>query len=212
MKKPVVNFYLDFLSPYSYFAWLGHTDLPCDFKYLPIPMGSLFSHWEMKGPGQIPPKRDYLLKQCFIYAAKHGIEFKPPLSHPFNPLYVLRIADSQDGAMQKQLITLFFEAIWSRGMDLSSPDTIAELLQENGLSVELIDQATTNEVKQKLKSNVKRAIASRVFGVPSFECDGELFWGNDSLKLLREKLDGEMGDWDKKLYNSIIQRYNDLSP
>ena len=35
------------------------------------------------------------------------------------------------------------------------------------------------------------AIARGVFGVPTFGCDGRLFWGDDALPMLRAALAGE---------------------
>jgi len=38
---------------------------------------------------------------------------------------------------------------------------------------------------------VTDAVALGVFGVPSFVVDGEVFWGNDRLALLRWQLTGK---------------------
>ena len=41
------------------------------------------------------------------------------------------------------------------------------------------------EVKNALRKNTEDAIQRGVFGVPTFEVDGELFWGADSMDFLR---------------------------
>ncbi len=48
-------------------------------------------------------------------------------------------------------------------------------------------QATVNE----LNETIDRAINAGVFGVPTFIVNGELFWGNDRLILLRHYLDSD---------------------
>jgi hypothetical protein len=48
-------------------------------------------------------------------------------------------------------------------------------------------------VKAELKANTDSAIAHGLFGVPTFEVDGRLFWGFDALPMLREYLQG--GAW-----------------
>ena len=47
-------------------------------------------------------------------------------------------------------------------------------------------KATTGaeEVKNALRANTERAAARGVFGVPTFEVDGELFWGADSIEFV----------------------------
>ena len=56
-------------------------------------------------------------------------------------------------------------------------------------------------MKAELKANTDAAIARGLFGVPSCEVDGKLFWGFDGLPMLREFLDGNgwfaTGDWEK---------------
>jgi 2-hydroxychromene-2-carboxylate isomerase len=54
------------------------------------------------------------------------------------------------------------------------------------------------EVKDQLKAHTDAAIAFGVFGVPTFEVDGHLFWGLDALPMLRAYLDGDAwfdGHW-----------------
>jgi len=46
-------------------------------------------------------------------------------------------------------------------------------------------------VKARLRANTDEAIAAGVFGVPSFVVDGRLFWGLDSLPMLRRYLEGD---------------------
>ena len=45
--------------------------------------------------------------------------------------------------------------------------------------------------KALLRANTDEASARGVFGVPAFEVEGRLFWGLDSLPMLRAYLDGD---------------------
>jgi 2-hydroxychromene-2-carboxylate isomerase len=49
----------------------------------------------------------------------------------------------------------------------------------------------SGEVKQSLKDNTDLAIARGIFGVPTVEVDGRLFWGVDSLEMLVAYLRGD---------------------
>ena len=47
------------------------------------------------------------------------------------------------------------------------------------------DALAAPEVKDALKKNTEAAARAGVFGVPTIEVDGELFWGADSMEFLR---------------------------
>ena len=49
----------------------------------------------------------------------------------------------------------------------------------------------SEEVKAQLRSNAKDAIEHGVFGVPTFEVDGKLFWGLDALPMLSAYMQDE---------------------
>ena len=51
-------------------------------------------------------------------------------------------------------------------------------------------QLGAEEIKDALRRNTEQAAARGVFGVPTFEVDGELFWGADSIEFLSAFLIG----------------------
>lgn len=208
-----IKFYMDFLSPFTYFAWVNHHQLKdkynAQFEYLPITMGTLFNHHEITGPGLIPAKRLYSLKHCFRYAKLNKIDFIPPHSHPFNPLYVLRMATQQaSGELQEQVIDTIWKLIWAKGEVLEDPNLIIQKFNELGIDAnEILEKTYEREVKQAVKKNTKEAIAHHAFGSPSFLINDELFWGNDSLELIESYLDEEGDSFDVELFK---QRTSDI--
>jgi len=197
-----LNFYFDFLSPFSYFAWTNlqkHPELM--IHYRPVALGPLLNHWQIKGPGEIEPKREFLLKQCLRYAAKNNIEFTTPKTHPFNSLYALRLAlKSTAGELQPKVIKTLWQAGWEKRIDMGDPDELQKVLKEAGLPAEeLYEKSFSKEAKFELKANIQEAISFGAFGVPTMVVGKELFWGNDAFedvlnfinatdKLDREKL------------------------
>lgn len=201
-----IKFFMDFLSPFTYFAWVNHHQLKAkysaEFEYLPMTMGTLFTHHDFKGPGLIPAKRKYVLKHCFRYAKMQNIDFIPPRTHPFNPLYILRMATIEaSGDEQERLIDHLWKLIWGQGEVLEDPDYILKLLSENGIQAQdILERTFERDVKQAIKRNTKEAIKFHAFGSPSFVIGDELFWGNDSLAQLTYYL--EHGDnFDLELFN-----------
>ena len=188
-----LNFYFDFLSPFSYFAWLrlqSHPELTIHFK--PVALGPLLNHWSIKGPGEVQPKREFLLKQCLRYAAKNQIEFTTPKTHPFNSLYALRLAlKSTAGDLQAEVIKTLWLAGWKTRIDMGEPEELKSALSEAGLPAEeLFEKSFSKEARAELKANIQEAISHGVFGVPSMLIDHEVFWGNDALEDMFNYING----------------------
>lgn len=192
MKK--LNFYFDFISPFSYFAWPQLSRLEgVEINYYPVPLGSLLNHWGIKGPGEVTPKREFLLKTCLRMAERLNINFTTPQTHPFNSLYALRLSlKSVAGESQQEVIDCLWRAGWSERIDMGNPDSLLNSLRLANLPAdELYEKSFSKEARLELKSNLARALEFGVFGVPSFVVDNELFWGNDSLQDLQAFINGK---------------------
>lgn len=207
MKR--LNFYFDFLSPFSYLAWLQlqkiKTEKSLEIHYHPVALGPLLNHWGLKGPGEVDPKREFLLKQLLRYTAKHKIPFTTPKTHPFNSLYALRLALKNVALNdQEKVIATLWKAGWETRIDMGEPDDLLAVLREAGLPAdELYEKSFSREAKVELKKNIQEAIGFGAFGVPSFVVDGELFWGNDSLEDLLLFIEGS--DYlDKEKLQSLL--------
>ena len=122
-----------------------------------------------------------------------------PAQHPFNPLPLLRLAlsCSDDGCINRFTADAIFRHVWLGGADAVDPARIAAL--KDTLSEQIRPNAD-DQAKAFLRANTDEANTLSVFGVPMFEVDGKLFWGQDSLPMLRAYLDGDAwfdtGAWD----------------
>ena len=170
--------YFDFISP---FAWIGLNrlkELPrqLEIDYRPVLFAGILNHWGQKGPADMPTKRRYTYRWSHWVAHSLGIPFKYPSAHPFNPLHHLRLAIACE--CRPEAIRKIFEAVWTTGEDASDPARFASLLKSLSIARE---QVESQDVKNRLKSNTEEAIKRGVFGVPTLEIDGELFWGADAM-------------------------------
>jgi 2-hydroxychromene-2-carboxylate isomerase len=76
-------------------------------------------------------------------------------------------------------------AYWSEDGDIEDLDALARWGEESGLDGVAIRDATLSETyKQKVELNTEAAIARGVFGVPTVDTGGKLYFGNDRLDLL----------------------------
>jgi 2-hydroxychromene-2-carboxylate isomerase len=179
------TWYFDFVSPFAYICLHRLRELPPDLRieYRPVLFAGLLNHWGQKGPAELPTKRRYTYRWSHWWAHSLGIPLRYPAAHPFNPLHHLRLAiacGSKPEAVRK-----IFEAIWTTGADATNAGRINALCKDLGINPEELEQP---DIKNILRKNTDDAVARGVFGVPTFEVDGELFWGADSIEFLKDFL------------------------
>ncbi len=185
-----LRFSFDYISSNAYLAW---TQLPAlaakhGVTVEPVPVlfaGLLEAHGQL-GPAEVRPKALWMFKNNVRKAALLGVPLNPPAFHPFNPLLALRVSSlplPREG--RSALVSALFEAVWVRGLHVSEPAVVARVAAEAGLDgADLVARAALPETKARLRAQTDEAIARGVFGVPSMEIDGELFWGYDDFPWL----------------------------
>jgi 2-hydroxychromene-2-carboxylate isomerase len=188
-----INFYLDFISPY---AWLAFDALPQALEgishrvvYKPVVFGAMLKHHGQLGPAEIPAKRDWTYRQVQWQARAQGTPFQLPASHPFNSLALLRLATAcdADGTPNRFVCDKIFRHVWCTGQDAADGERLAALSAD----LKPVGDVASDTVKQQLKAHTDEAIALSLFGVPSLVVDGQVFWGNDALPMLRAYLQGD---------------------
>ena len=190
-----LTFYFDVISPYAYLAFdqLPRTlqGLSYQVRYQPVLFGGLLNHHGQLGPVEVAGKREWTYRQSLWLARQQGLDVQLPAAHPFNPLPLLRLAIACDtsGQPNRHVCEAVFKHVWCGGLNPTDPDRLAELTQR----LQPARSPDSDEVKDILRHNTEQAIADGVFGVPSIQADGEMFWGLDALPMLREYLQGD--DW-----------------
>ena len=180
MASRVLHFHFDYISPYSYLAWHRLQAFARAHELIvepkPTLLAALLNSLGHKGPGEIPPKRSYMFKDCIRAAAQQNVPFVPPYSHPFNPLASLRATLlDMDTDTRLGLVTRLFDATWAESRDLGSPEVVAQICAEVGIP-DARERIQDPAIKERLFAASQRAIELGVFGVPTMIVDGELFW------------------------------------
>jgi 2-hydroxychromene-2-carboxylate isomerase len=188
-----IHFYLDFISPY---AWLAFDALPQALEgishrvvFKPVVFGAMLKHHGQLGPAEIPAKRDWTYRQVQWQARAQGTPLQLPASHPFNSLALLRLATAcdADGTPNRFVCDKIFRHVWCTGQDAADAERLAAL----NADLKPAGDVASDAVKQQLKAHTDEAIALSLFGVPSLVVDGQVFWGNDALPMLRAYLQGD---------------------
>ncbi|HEX2545550.1 MAG TPA: 2-hydroxychromene-2-carboxylate isomerase [Ramlibacter sp.] len=198
-----ITFHFDFISPYAYLAFEKLPEalkgLSYEMEYRPVLFAGFLKHHGQLGPAEVAPKRDWTYRQVLWLAHAHGIPMQMPAAHPFNPLGVLRLALAcgSGGVVNRHVAETVFRHVWRGGGDAADATRLAEL---RALLQPARDPAS-DAVKAELKANTDAAIARGLFGVPTLEVDGRLFWGFDGLPMLRACLEGDAwfasGAWEQ---------------
>jgi 2-hydroxychromene-2-carboxylate isomerase len=120
-------------------------------------------------------------------AAQKCVPLVTPAQHPFNPLALQRLALAC--GPNRRIVEALFRHVWAEGGDANDPARLAALTE----ALAPARDPNSAEVKAELRANTEAAAAAGIFGVPTFEHAGRLFWGLDALPMLRDALAG--GAW-----------------
>ena len=204
MKR--ITFWLDFISPYAYLAFehlpRALEGLSYSVDYRPVLFAGLLKHHGQLGPAEIAPKRDWTYRQVMWLGHTLGVPIDMPAAHPFNPLALLRLAVAcgEGGLFNRHAAETIFRHVWRGGADAADATRI------EALRAQLAPRRdpASDEVKAALKAGTEAAIAHGLFGVPTCEVDGKLFWGVDALPMLRAWLEGDA--WFEKNWDAAAAR------
>jgi 2-hydroxychromene-2-carboxylate isomerase len=191
--KPL-TFWFDPISPFAHLAFArlpeALTGVSYSVSYRPILFAGLLKVWGQKGPAEIEPKRAWTFRHVAWLAHRHGIALDVPAQHPFNPLALLRLmwACAPEGSTpNRQVCEQVLKHIWQGGLDANEPARLNTLRSALAPHHDPEGEAA----KTALRAATAEAVARGIFGVPTIEVDGRLFWGLDALDMLAAYLRGD---------------------
>lgn len=191
-----LEFYFDFVSPYSY---LAVTQLPealakFDVKiiYKPVFLGALHQAQDMPSPAFIPNKAKWIHRDCHLWAEHYQVPLSWPKQFPFNTMFLLRtciyLQASQPEAVPNFVLNTF-KAIWQAGLDVNNEAVVQQYLLDLGFDVaDILQGCQRQDVKQALKQSVTEAHELGLFGVPAFKVNDDVFFGQDRLMFVQNAL------------------------
>lgn len=183
-----ITFWFDPVSPFAYLAFERLPQLleGCSYAvtYRPLLFAGLLAHWGQKGPAEVEPKRAWTFRHVAWLAQQDDIVLDAPAVHPFNPLPLLRLMLAC--GPNRRVVDAVMQHVWRGGADAVDPARLTALTQ----ALAPARDPASAEVKAELRAATDAAIARGVFGVPTCEAGGRLFWGLDALPMLRAALIG----------------------
>jgi 2-hydroxychromene-2-carboxylate isomerase len=174
------RWYFDLVSPFAYLHLkrFGELHPALDIEPVPVLFAGLLKHWDNKGPAELAPKRLHTYRSCVWVASQHGISFRLPPRHPFNPLHGQRLLVGLGAS--RAAVEVAYDFIWGEGREPAAewPQFCERLGVDLDAAAALIADP---RVKQALMDNTAAAAAQGVFGVPTLAFRGQNFWGSDTI-------------------------------
>lgn len=190
MSRPVVEFWYEFASTYSWLAVMRiealAEDAGVEVEWKPFLLGPVFMAlgWNDSPFNIYPPKGRYMWRDLERLAARYGQPFRMPSRFPRSSVLAARVAlvgaeESWVGAFSRAVMLANF----AEDRDIGEEEVIADILRTLGLdAAAVIERAQSEDNKLALRRQTDRACALGLFGAPSFRVGEELFWGNDRLE------------------------------
>ena len=181
----VINFYFDFISPYTYLAYKKIQLLPNNIKinFKPILLGGLHNLEGITAPAFIKPKLKHMINDCLLISKKHNFDFKWNSQFPINSLNIMRGYFSINSLSRDQYIKTMFDAYWKDDLDTSKEEILIPLLDQCKIDKDVFFKTVKDPViKEQLKEATKNAHEKGIFGAPTFTVNNKIFWGQDRLE------------------------------
>ena len=187
-----IDFYFDFISPYSYLAYKKLISLKLEnnlnINYKPILLGGLHKLGGITAPAFNERKMKNMKNDCELIAIKNKIEFKWNSKFPMNSLYLMRGCLVIEKKLQKKYFEICFDEYWKNNTDISDEKSVDKILKLTGVEKENFLKNIQNiEIKYKLKDFTNDAFKKDIFGAPTFVVNDKIFWGQDRLDYALEE-------------------------
>ena len=191
MALPVLEFWFDFASTYSYPAAMRIRTLAraagVVVRFRPFLLGPIFAAqgWSTSPFNLFAAKGRNMWRDLERICAELALPFRRPEPFPQNSLLAARVAlvGLRDG-WGEDFCPAVYRAEFGDGRRIDDAETIGVIVAE--LKVEpsaALAEAQTSDIKESLRAQTAAAQRIGIFGAPSFTtADGELFWGNDRLE------------------------------
>jgi len=182
-----IDFYFDFISPYSYLAHKKikfiQTKNKIIFNYKPILIGGLHNLQGITAPAFIKPKLKHMVNDCGLIAKKNNFDFFWNSKFPINSLNIMRGYLFINADLKSLYLDIIFDAYWKDNLDTSIDKILKPLFKKSNIDLDLFLEGIRDyKIKDELKKVTQEAHDKEIFGAPTFAINNKIFWGQDRLE------------------------------
>tara|TARA_B110000008_G_C16927510_1_gene547360 strand:- start:374 stop:958 length:585 start_codon:yes stop_codon:yes gene_type:complete len=187
-----IDFYFDFISPYSYLAHKQIENIKqkkeINFNYKPILLGGLHKLQGITAPAFIKAKLKHMVSDCNLIAKKNKSNFIWNSKFPINSLNIMRGYLFVNNEIKELYLNVIFNAYWKDNLDTSNEEILKTLLQKCEINLkDFLNGIQEIKIKDELKSLTQKAHDKEIFGAPTFILDNKIFWGQDRLQFVLDE-------------------------
>lgn len=190
-----IDYYYTVMSPWAYFGAQRFYELQKKYNFrinhYPLDILKLFS---LSGGQPLAKRADqrkvYRMMELKRWQKKLDlpINFKPKYFPPSDDVKASCVILSiEDQKIQNLMSLNLLKYVWVEEKDIGNINTLLEVLKTMGLNGEELLKKSKN-FEDMFYSLADIAAKNNVFGSPSYVFDNEVFWGQDRLDLLEEKI------------------------
>src|SRR3954466_14855029 len=186
MTDPVLDFWFDFASTYSYLAAARIRPLAAAanvrVRFRPFLLGPIFKAqgWDTSPFNLYEAKGRYMWRDMERLAAELSLPFRRPDPFPQNSVLPARVAlfGLAQGWGEDFSVAVYHAQFVEDGR-IDEARTLAEILSHLNVDADAaLEEARSGAIKSRLRSEVEDAQRLGVFGAPIYTpCDGDLFRG-----------------------------------
>ena len=182
-----INFYFDFISPYSYLAYKKIKNIisreKINFIYKPVLVGGLHNLQGITAPAFIKPKLKHMISDCSLIAKKDKFDFIWNTKFPINSLNIMRGYLFINNETKNLYLNKMFDAYWKYNLDTSNKEILKSILEKCKINPNnFFDGIKDPKIKDELKTVTQEAHDKEIFGAPTFVVNNKIFWGQDRLE------------------------------
>lgn len=193
-----IDYYFTPVSPWAYLGAPRFNAMVEKYgavvQVMPVDLGRVFSvSGGLPLAKRAPQRQAYRMMELKRWREYLGMPLNlEPKGFPCDAAPASRLIIAARQTSQKQALDLSLalgRAVWAEERNISDPETLEEILNECGLDPARLFAAADGEaVKAIYEADTEKAMEIQIFGAPTFQLNGELFWGQDRLDFLERAL------------------------
>jgi len=188
MSNVDVKIYFNFRSPYCYLAsktlWSIIDDFNVNLLWRPV------GGWDLRSPPERAKSKLPIARQDMArFARRLGIPVTPPPVETEPTAAGAGSLYAQQQGLLREFIVETMRIEWAEGKNIGEEPVLREVAARIHLDADSLIAASQDPVNlAMLTANAAEAAADGAIGVPTFIIDEEIFWGQDRIDFVLEKL------------------------
>jgi 2-hydroxychromene-2-carboxylate isomerase len=186
---PSIDFWFSIGSTYTYLSVMRLPEIAATtgIRFVPRPFSVRAIMREMDNIpfANKPAKAAYMWRDIERRAARHGFRPRLPAPYPlkeFDLANRVAIVAAREGWCDAYLAATYRRWIEKGEEAGSEPNLSASIAEAGEAASRVVDRAGAEETERAYLAATDEARRLGIFGSPTFNVEGELFWGDDRLE------------------------------